>query len=302
MTTQSASKVTTSSFLAGTLIATSMGDVAVEHLMQGDQVINLEHGAWTASPVRSLERREIDLIDPDQQAACESAAPVRIHAHAFAANVPAHDLLIAQEQCILVDGGLIPARMLVNGASIVQERSLLRYTMHHLECDQHAILLASGLSIGSPTTDASVPHALMEPLRRRLLARAKQLGLVAPAAPRADTPVSTAALCLRLDDGTVLRARNRTGERHFFVMPAGNDHAILLQRDAVPAPGEGMLVRSATLWMALSDIAIPLAASWLQARHAPSFPGQPDHIDGEAEITFDAMSQATVLELTLTEA
>ncbi len=307
MTIQSTNKGITSPFLAGTLIATDLGDVAVGQLVQGDQVINLERGARVARPVRSLKKRKVDLaapdlVDADQQAACEAAAPVRIHAHAFAANMPTHDVLIAREQCILVDGSLIPARMLVNGASIVQERSLLRHTMHHLECGRHAILLASGLSIGRPATDAAIPQAMMEPLQRRLLARAKQLGLVAPAAAPADTPSTTSALCLRLDDGTVLRARSRTGERHFFVMPAGNDRAILLQRGAVPAPGQGMLVHSATLWMALSDTAIPLAASWLQGRYAPSFPGQPDCSNGEAEITFDAVSQTTVLEVILADA
>ena len=332
--------VTIACFLTGTRIATDQGNIAIEQLSPGDQVVTLEGGERVLRSIRWLGRRDIDLTGLDEQAA-RDAAPIRIHAHAFAANIPARDLLVTPEHCIFVDGGLIPARMLVNGASIVQDRSLLRFTVHHLECERHAILLSDGLTTesyldtgnregfgatdpahhqatqasASWSTDAAAPlttqRAVVEPIWRRLLVRAEQLGLVAPkpAAAISTSPTRDPALRLRLDDGTVLRARSRNGERHFFVLPAGTERAILLSRSAVPAEVEGpfvddrrrlgVLVQSATLWMELRNAAIPLAASWLQGWHPAEHPGQPEWTDGEAEITFDAVSQSTILEVTL---
>ena len=43
---------------------------------------------------------------------------------------------------MLLDGVLIPARCLVNGSTIVQEREMARVDYFHVELDSHDVLLA----------------------------------------------------------------------------------------------------------------------------------------------------------------
>ena len=74
---------------------------------------------------------------------------MRIRADAFAPGIPSRDLLITPEHCVLVDNRLVPARMLVNGSSIVRETGLHRFTVHHVECDRHASILSEGLATAS---------------------------------------------------------------------------------------------------------------------------------------------------------
>jgi len=333
-------------FLSGTRIETEAGEIAVEDLAVGDSVVTLEIAGHTAGPagervlrpVRWLGHSRIDLGGLDEHAA-RQAAPVRVCAHAFAQDVPARDLLITPEHCILVDGGLIPARMLVNGASIVRDYSVRHYTVHHIECDRHAILLSDGLTTesyldtgnrasfaasakavhdaaqGSATwaSHAAAPlttaRDVVEPIWRRLLARAEQLGLQAPAMPARAEVARPSALHLELEDGTVLRARRCNGERHFFVLPAGTGRAILVSANGVPSEIEGpfvddrrrlgVLVESATLWKDLRSAALSLGSSRLRGWHPPEQPDRPSWTDGRAEIDFDPVSQPTVLEVML---
>ena len=49
--------------------------------------------------------------------------PVCIAAGAFGENVPARDLFVSPDHAISIDGGLVPVRLLVNGASIIREPS-----------------------------------------------------------------------------------------------------------------------------------------------------------------------------------
>jgi hypothetical protein len=133
-------------FATGTRILTDRGEVPVEALAEGDQVVTLEAGAHVPRPVRWLGRRRINLAaHPDR----ESAAPIRIRAGAFAPSVPARDLLLSPDHAIFVDGKLIPAKLLVNGGSIVQELSHAEIEYFHVELDRHAVLFAEGLTAES---------------------------------------------------------------------------------------------------------------------------------------------------------
>ncbi len=144
--------VTLNCFLAGTRIETPSGPVAVETLAEGDLVLTVEHepGGSRKLPgrVRWAGARSGERASLGGDGSLD-ATPVRIRAHAFADNVPCRDLLITAEHCILAAGSLVPARMLVNGASIVHEAGLTRYSVHHIECDRHSILLAEGLAVES---------------------------------------------------------------------------------------------------------------------------------------------------------
>ncbi len=129
-------------FLAGTHIATAAGERRVERLRAGDLVRTLS-GAF--APVKWVGHRTLDtatLRDP------ELAMPVRVTAGAIADGVPQRDLCVTPEHALLVDGHLIPARLLVNGTTIRLDQ-VDSYTFYHVELERHDILLAEGLGAES---------------------------------------------------------------------------------------------------------------------------------------------------------
>jgi VCBS repeat-containing protein len=126
-------------FAAGTCIATPQGMVSVETLCVGDTV--LTHGGATR-PIRWIGQRSLDLM---RHSVPERVQPIRILADAFADGVPRRDLYLSPDHGVLVDGLLIPARLLTNGASIVREVDCRAVTYFHIELDAHDVLLAEGL-------------------------------------------------------------------------------------------------------------------------------------------------------------
>jgi hypothetical protein len=123
-------------FLAGTLIATPGGGVAVEHLAIGDLVVTADGRtapvkwmgvqtvvSWFADPLRSF--------------------PVRITAGAFGESLPVRDLFVSPDHALFLDGLLVQAGALVNGTTIVRETAMPeRFTYFHVELDDHALILA----------------------------------------------------------------------------------------------------------------------------------------------------------------
>jgi hypothetical protein len=249
-------------FLEGTLIATPGGDVPVETLRAGDLVTTVTAGETAAKPVRWVGHRTIksgDLPETD-------AYPVRIAADAFGPDVPRRDLLVTPEHCILVNGGLIPARMLVNGRSIILDRGIASYTYYHVELEQHGILLAEGLTAESYLdtgnrgnfanagvvsmnpqfavneghknwADAAAPltvdPASAEPVWRMLEARAQALGV--PKISPDPVLTSDPELHLVTAGGAVIRPIRNTGGRYFFMLPAGEHSLRLVSRTARPS-------------------------------------------------------------------
>ena len=128
-------------FLRGTRIAAEKGEIRVEDLRIGDRVATLQTGVPVFKPVTWIGSRTMIAF----KTAADEAFPVRIRAGAFAANMPKRDLLVTPEHCLLVNGKLVPARMLVNGGSIVIDRSFSAYRYYHVELAEHSVLLAEGL-------------------------------------------------------------------------------------------------------------------------------------------------------------
>ncbi len=116
-------------FVAGTAIDTPSGPVPVEHLRAGDAV--RLHDGGTAPVTWTGHRRAID------------ARVVRLRPHALGPHMPRRDLLVSHDHALFVDNVLVPAHLLVNGISIVEER-WPDATFHHVELATHAILLAEG--------------------------------------------------------------------------------------------------------------------------------------------------------------
>src|SRR5262249_27781195 len=92
-------------FAAGARVLTVTGEGSVEKLRVGDVLPALQDGR--AARIRWLGQRRRT-----------GARPVRIAAHAFGAGRPRRALSLSPDHAVFVDGVLIPARCLVNGASI----------------------------------------------------------------------------------------------------------------------------------------------------------------------------------------
>ena len=137
---------TTVCFLRGTRIATPDGETAVESLNAGDMVATRENGETVFQAVTWVGHRSIDV---GRTRGNTDAHPVRIRAGAFASNVPHRDLLVTPDHCVLVGGNLVPARMLVNGGSIIADTSISKYEFFHVELARHSILIAEGLETES---------------------------------------------------------------------------------------------------------------------------------------------------------
>ena len=129
-------------FAAGTLIRAARGLVPVEALRPGDRVATFADPAVPWRSVRWIGWRRLRM---DALADPEAAWPVLVRAGAFGPGCPARDLRISPEHALLWDGALIPARLLVNGSTILRDRACDRITYHHVELDAHDVLLADGV-------------------------------------------------------------------------------------------------------------------------------------------------------------
>ncbi|MGI4798628.1 MAG: Hint domain-containing protein [Janthinobacterium lividum] len=281
--------VTAVCFLAGTLIATPAGEMPVESLSPGDLVTILEDGRPVARPVTWTGRGSMDAARFDNRA---EAFPVRIRKDAFSPGIPARDLLVTPEHCILTDVGLTPARMLVNGGSILVDRSIPAYAFFHLELEAHAILLAEGLpsesyldtgnrtlfEVDGSTISArrdlvmaaplAVARDLVEPIWTRLAERARALGMSPDDC--ASTWTDNPDLRLLLEDGRQVSACWHDEQRYMFHIPRYARPVRLLSRSGVPAETIGPFVDDRrllgvaidriVLWAGLEEVAVPAAA------------------------------------------
>jgi hypothetical protein len=133
-------------YLEGTGILTLDGEVPVEALRSGDLVVVQRGPVRRTEPVVWVGRRRIDLAAHPRPARVE---PVLIRAGALGENTPHRDLRVSPEHGLAVDGRLVPAGLLVNGASIVREPWWRVVTWYHVELPEHGLLLAEGAAAES---------------------------------------------------------------------------------------------------------------------------------------------------------
>jgi hypothetical protein len=136
LTVNSSTDNLTLCFMAGTMIATPDGEIAVEALRPGDMV---SLAAGGAAPVAWLGRQTIAtrFADPLR------TQPIRVMAGALDDNMPRRDLLVSPDHALLVEGLLVHAGALVNGVSIRRETELPEiFTYYHIELADHALILA----------------------------------------------------------------------------------------------------------------------------------------------------------------
>ena len=126
-------------FVTGTRIRTVDGDVAVERLRVGDVVPALRAGCNL--PILWIGQRSLSLVDHLSR---RELWPVRVAAGAFADGVPLRDLWLSPEHAVFAQGALVPIKLLINGASILQ-CPRHRVTYWHVELARHDLIVSEGM-------------------------------------------------------------------------------------------------------------------------------------------------------------
>ncbi|MCQ8279331.1 Hint domain-containing protein [Acetobacteraceae bacterium KSS8] len=332
VSTQTTLTIQATCFLPGSLIATPSGEAPVETLAAGDTVMVLEDGHLVPRPVRWAGRGRISA---EQTAASDAAFPIRIRAGAFGPDQPRRDLLVTPEHCLLTEAGLIPARMLVNGGSVLIDRDVTAYDYFHLELDRHGILMAENLPAESyldsgnrgffsetdsvrpgslrPAAPLAVARNQAEPVWRALALRARDilgLALSEQAAAYLDgqTPEAPAdALRLLLADGRELAALSHDGDRRMFRIPRGAQVVKLLSGASVPAERIGPFiddrrrlgvpVTHLVWWQGLQDRVLPAADLAAEGWH--DLEGSHRWTNGDATLVLPPATEDSFLDIHL---
>ena len=92
-----------------------------------------------------LGRYPIKKSDPSKPWV-KDALPVRIARSALAPNVPHADLYVTAAHCLLIDGVLVPAEMLINGTTITryEAREYDELEFFHIKLESHDVIYAEG--------------------------------------------------------------------------------------------------------------------------------------------------------------
>jgi hypothetical protein len=249
-------------FVAGTRIRTARGEVTVEDLAEGDKVLVQTDGGTELRPVIWIGRRRVNIqAQPDP----EMVQPIRIRRDAFAQGEPVRDLLASPDHATYVDRVLIPAKLLVNGGSIVQERRLGTVEYYHVELPRHSVLFSENLltesyldtgnramfenggqviwqhpdfSIdarlrtreGDSCARFVVEPSVVEPIWRRLVSRADSIGWSVPDLKTTSDPALRLAAA-----GRDIRPVVATQDTHTYVLPRGVSEVRLVSRAARPS-------------------------------------------------------------------
>ncbi len=147
--------------------------------------------------------------------------PIRLCAGSLGEGLPRRDLLVSPDHAMFLHGMLIPARFLVDGSSIVQERRLQRVDYFHVELDSHDVLLAEGAPSESFLDDDS----------RGMFHNAHEFAALYPAAtvpggfcaPRVESGFELEAIRTRLAEvaGEILRVAQLAESRLWTQHAAG---------------------------------------------------------------------------------
>jgi hypothetical protein len=129
-----------SCFASGTCLLTERGEVRVDDLRAGENLVARFGG--TASRIIWIGHQTVDCR---HHAHPGHVWPIRIRPGAFAPDTPRRDLFLSPEHAVLVDGVLIPIKYLINGTTIIQEQRD-EVTYWHVELERHDVILAEGVA------------------------------------------------------------------------------------------------------------------------------------------------------------
>ncbi len=176
-------------YAPGTLIQTRQGEVAIEELTIGDELVT-----WSGDlkPIKWVGRRSYAGAFV---AGHREILPVCIHAGALGDGQPRRDLFVSPRHAMFLHGVLVPAWLLVNGVSVTQAPSVESVHYIHVELDEHAVIWAEGAASESFVDDNS----------RGMFQNAHEFEALYPGRPRAP-----AVYCApRQEDGEQLASIKR---------------------------------------------------------------------------------------------
>lgn len=258
-------------FLPGSMIRTTTGEVPVENITLGTQLVAFDWktGREITRPVVWVGKAH-SRVRPELPHD-EAGYPVRVLKNAIADGVPYKDMLITPEHCLFFDGQFVPVRMLVNGKSIFYDTSITSYDYYHVETEEHSVITADGmltesyLDTGNRSTfrqdgkvaalraagarsweaDAAAPLCVgrnfVEALFRTLEARGNLVeNCQKPAA--SVTMTHDADLHLVMKNGAVIRPIRHDGQNYSFMIPAGAESVRIVSRASRPSDVIGPFV------------------------------------------------------------
>ena len=269
--------ITLACFAPETRIATPSGPIQIQHLRPGDLILT---ASGETQPVTWIGHRTLDLT---RHADPATAQPIRLRRDAFGPEKPNNDLRLSPDHALLIDNILIPARLLLNNATITQETTCTHITYFHLELPRHDILLAenlpaeSYLDTGSRGIFENAPKPLIlrpdltaqqrretescapavaapdrvQPIWQRLRDRAAQLGHTC------NQHATTIDPNIRIETaGRTLAPAYRHKNRYSFILPPGATSVQLLSRSAKPNETKPWLEDRRTLGLMISRITL----------------------------------------------
>lgn len=124
--------------MRGTMVLTPDGEVPVETLAIGDEVLTVDGEAETVKWIgrRAYARPFLAVGD--------RIAPILFRAGSLGTDMPTRDLYVSPEHAMYVDDVLVPAKLLVNGDSIVQVGDFDRVEYFHLEFEEAQVITTNG--------------------------------------------------------------------------------------------------------------------------------------------------------------
>ncbi|MGX7346423.1 Hint domain-containing protein [Acetobacter pasteurianus] len=257
-------------FLSGSMIRTTKGDVTVEDMQIGDEVVayDWQNNKDITRPVIWVGKAHTtvrpELTDD------EAGWPVRILKDAISDSVSYKDMLITAEHCLFFKGSFVPVRMLVNGVSIFYDKSITSYNYYHVETEQHSVITADGMltesyldtgnrasfrqegkvvriggTVKTWAADAGAPlcvnRAFVEPLFRALEWRENDVaGYRVPMETVELT--SNPDLHLITETGATIRPMRHSGQQYSFMLPPDTKSVRIVSRASRPADAIGPFV------------------------------------------------------------
>ena len=95
-------------------------------------------------PIQWIGRYPIRRSNPSKPWV-KDALPVRVARSALAPDVPHTDLYVTGGHCLLIDGVLVPANMLINGTTITRfEAESDEFVLFHIKLESHDVIYAAG--------------------------------------------------------------------------------------------------------------------------------------------------------------
>jgi hypothetical protein len=248
-------------YKSGVQLRTARGEVPIEAIASGEEIVVIRNGQEVLEPIKWVGFTSIDLA---RHTHVEDAAPIRIRAGAIAEGQPARDLFVSPEHCLIIEGRCIPAKLLVNGGSIVSERDHSPFTYYHVELEQHGILLAentpaeSYLDTGNRGNfdNSGEPKQLFPSFTLNANSARWETDACAPLANAAEVEAAWSALAERsvtigfaipeiitvqdadvriVADGAVIPPTSARDSRYVFMVPAGVTAVTLASRFCIPS-------------------------------------------------------------------